>query len=107
MTHRNLLFALIPAIVAGGLTPAQASDFRFTYQGYQLMTAEGRAVLLDRLDRQAKRFCRSGHRMPVYHVRAAKTCQADITSEVVRQIGDRHLTALYDGSDELAANAAE
>lgn len=107
MTYRNLLFALIPAIAAGALAPAQAGEFRFAYQGYQLKTEEGRAILLHKLDRQAARFCRSGHRMPVSQMRAAEACQTEITSEVVRKIDDRHLTALYDGFGELAANTVK
>lgn len=103
MTHRNLLFALIPAIAAAGLTPAQAGDFRFAYQGYQLETAQGRAVLLDRLDSQAARFCGSGRRAPIYVMRAAKACEAEIASEVVRRIDDSRLSALFYSADRLAS----
>lgn len=104
MTHRNLLFALIPAIAAAGLTPAQAGDFRFAYQGYQLETAEGRAILLNRIDGQAERFCRSGGRTPVYLMRSVKACEAEIASEVVRRIDDSRLSAQFDSADRLASN---
>lgn len=96
MKQRTLIIGFIAMIAAGALTPAQAREFRFDFRAYELETAGGRAALIKRLDNAAKSYCGVRHATGIQQTQVSKICLVTVMDEVVRQIDDARITALYE-----------
>lgn len=103
MIKRTIIALSAAAAVAAGLgQTAQAEEFRFTLRAFELQTAEGRDAVLHRLDRAASRHCGSDRARGVLQIRAAESCSAGLTEDIVAGIGDHRLSARLAGRDEFA-----
>lgn len=102
MTGKTFILASIAAIAIAAAAPAEARDFRFTYSAYELQTEGGREAVLKRLDRRAARYCGDYARKSLSDKRLAESCRQQVTREVVDQIDNPRLTAMYENNIALA-----
>lgn len=76
--------------------PAHAQEFTFEFQPWQLSSPEGRAQVLNALERRVRAYCAVGHARTLLDMRIAADCQARTLARAVEQIGDTRVLALYE-----------
>ncbi|MCC5995938.1 MAG: UrcA family protein [Oceanicaulis sp.] len=87
---------MITAAAAFALNaPAHAQEFKFEYQPWQLSSSEGRAEVLNQLERRVRTYCDAGHARTLLQRRIAADCQERTLARAVEQIGDAHVLALH------------
>lgn len=88
--------AIAAAVAAFAMTaPSQAQDFSFDYDSWMLSSAQGRALVLDRLERRIDNYCHVRDARGALQVRIAADCKDRVLSQAIEQIGDPRVTALH------------
>mgnify|MGYP005842136231 CR=1 FL=1 len=70
-----------------------ADDIRFAYRTDELETSEGRAALIGRMERKARRECRSVSILPPHYESARTACEETMIADLVVRIDDARLRA--------------
>ncbi|MDX2236460.1 MAG: UrcA family protein [Hyphomonadaceae bacterium] len=96
----TLRIALAAALIGlSFVAPAQARDYRLSLHRYELESAAGRSVVLDRIDRTVSRFCRQrGHTLADQI--ESQRCARETVDEILARIGDDDLLAQAEGRAE-------
>jgi len=96
----------VMALLGAGMLaiPAQAQDLVFKTRAWELQTLEGRQLLLERLDRQVKRYCRVHDRQDLRRRIWARQCRMELLDEMVAGFRNTALdTQFKDGRPQVAA----
>ncbi|MGF1544303.1 MAG: UrcA family protein [Parvularculaceae bacterium] len=97
MTIAALAFGALAAAPAAA--QSKGGDFEFRYKTYELANETTRSLMLDRLEREARRHCRAGRFLSVSE---KLRCTEGIVDDVVDELENRRFqTAQRD--DEFAA----
>lgn len=90
--------AIAAAIIAATAlcAPASAQTFTFNYEAWQLRSAEGRAQVLDHLERRVEAYCNVAEaRRDLWRQRVAADCQERTLNQAIEQMGDARVLALH------------
>lgn len=98
MTIKTIILTSVATLAAAAAAPAHASDFKFSYNAHELQTAEGREVVLRRLDARATLACRADVEKALSLKLAAEECRDDLVEQIVSTIDDARLTTLHSDS---------
>ncbi|MEL6366186.1 MAG: UrcA family protein [Pseudomonadota bacterium] len=111
MTIKLILAGVAGIAVAAALVPAHAASsnpseggMTFKYRAYELASAEGRAVVLKRLERSAERHCHPAGRQPLSMIAEYERCYEETVAEAVELIDDPRLAAQFNKELRLARN---
>ncbi|MBY0422971.1 MAG: UrcA family protein [Parvularculaceae bacterium] len=96
-------FIIIAAAAAALSGVANAGGYRFSYNAWELQSAEGRAAVLDRIEWTARTTCRTEMYQSPQMTAAANRCASSVAKSLVGQIGDQRL-AEQAGEGRYAAN---
>jgi UrcA family protein len=93
----TLRIALAAALIGlSFVAPAQARDYRMSLHRYELESAAGRGVVLDRIDRTVSRFCRQRGHTLADQVESQR-CARETLDEILAKIDDENLLAQAQG----------
>jgi UrcA family protein len=74
---------------------ASAQEFTFNYESWQLRSAEGRAHVLDALERRVDAYCDVFEARSLLQARIAADCQERTLASALEQLGDPRVFALH------------
>ncbi len=84
------------ALTATALTgAASAQEFSFNYDAWQLRSTEGRAHVLDALERRVDAYCDVAEARTLMQARIAADCQERTLAGALEQLGDPRILALH------------
>lgn len=93
--------AIAAAVAAFAMTaPSQAQEFTFDYEAWMLSSAQGRTLVLDRLERQVNNYCHVREARGSLQVRIAADCKDRILTQAVEKIADPRITALHQSREQ-------
>jgi len=82
---------------------AQANDFSFSYSQTEMDSEKGRKTVLKRLEKEARRHCRSELGTAGVSAGQHRACQAEAVEVIVAEIDDVRFAALYKDSVVIAS----
>ena len=80
--------------------PSQAQEFTFDYEAWMLSSAQGRTMVLDRLERRVDNYCHVREARGALQVRIATDCKTRVLERAIEQIGDPRITALHQSREQ-------
>lgn len=93
------IIALVATALVALPTAAQAREVRVKIQRYELATLAGQKAVVDRINRAARRTCFE----PGWSAGRQSRCTAKLGGEMIAQVGDPTLLALWKGQSAVAS----
>ncbi|MEO1312113.1 MAG: UrcA family protein [Pseudomonadota bacterium] len=102
MTGMKVTLAVVAAaaIGAGSVVAQATTDVKFGYYAYELKTKQGMKRVLRRMENKVEAACGVRSRMSLSERADAKTCKAELMDELLDEIGEPSLTAMW-AKDEV------
>ena len=76
--------------------PSSAQPFTFDYDSEKLSTPEGRAGVLNRLERRVSDYCESWKTRGVWRSRIARDCGERLMHQALERLNDPRVIALHE-----------
>ena len=92
-TFKTLAAAVL--LTTAAAASASAQEFKFNYEPWQLTSSDGRAAVLDRLERSVRNFCRVGEARGALQTHIAEDCRARTMRQALAQMNDPRVLALH------------